>query len=130
MQVQEGIIVDANPSWLELFGIVASDGLLGQPIMDLFEESKHAALKGALAACLQGRWSDHTLQLNAVLPDGTVLPDGDGAHAGRARRRAVRAHGRPRTAAKMRRVSLTISRTRFVAILQPDSCIAVRCSKH
>jgi diguanylate cyclase (GGDEF)-like protein/PAS domain S-box-containing protein len=74
VQVQEGIIVDANPSWLELFGIVAAEGLIGQPIMDLFEESKHAALKGALAACLQGRWSDHTLQLNAVLSDGTVLP--------------------------------------------------------
>jgi diguanylate cyclase (GGDEF)-like protein/PAS domain S-box-containing protein len=74
VQVQEGIIVDANPSWLELFGIVAADGLLGQPIMDFFEESKHAALKGALAACLQGRWSDHTLKLNAVLADGTVLP--------------------------------------------------------
>ena len=74
VQVQEGIIVDANPSWLELFGIVAADGLVGQTIMDLFEESKHAALKGALAACLQGRWSDHTLQLNAILSDGTVLP--------------------------------------------------------
>ena len=74
VQVQEGIIVDANPSWLELFGIVQSDGLVGQPIMDLFEESKHAALKGALAACLHGRWSDHTLQLNAVLSDGTVYP--------------------------------------------------------
>jgi multidomain signaling protein FimX len=74
VQVQEGIIVDANPSWLELFGIVAAEGLVGQPIMDLFEESKHAALKGALAACLQGRWSDHTLQLDAVLSDGTVLP--------------------------------------------------------
>src|SRR3569833_328280 len=53
--------------------VVESDGLVGQPIMDLFEESKHAALKGALAACLHGRWSDHTLQLNAVLPDGTVF---------------------------------------------------------
>jgi diguanylate cyclase (GGDEF)-like protein/PAS domain S-box-containing protein len=74
VQIQEGIIVDANPSWLELFGIVAADGLVGQPIMDLFEESKHAALKGALAACLQGRWSDHTLKLNAVLADGTMLP--------------------------------------------------------
>jgi len=74
VQVQEGIVVDANPSWLELFGIVAADGLVGQPIMDLFEESKHAALKGALAACLQGRWNDNTLQLNAVLADGTILP--------------------------------------------------------
>jgi diguanylate cyclase (GGDEF)-like protein/PAS domain S-box-containing protein len=74
VQIQEGIIVDANPSWMELFGVVSADGLVGQPIMDSFEESKHAALKGALAACLQGRWSDHTLQLNAVLSDGTVLP--------------------------------------------------------
>src|SRR5687768_5731557 len=38
VQVQEGIIVDANPSWLELFGIVAADGLVGQPIMDLFQD--------------------------------------------------------------------------------------------
>ncbi|HEY1283654.1 MAG TPA: EAL domain-containing protein [Steroidobacteraceae bacterium] len=74
VQVQEGIIVDANPSWCELFGIVAADSLVGQPIMDLFEEATHPALKGALAACLQGRWSDHTLKLNAVLADGTSLP--------------------------------------------------------
>jgi diguanylate cyclase (GGDEF)-like protein/PAS domain S-box-containing protein len=74
VEVQEGIVVDANPSWLELFGIVAADGLVGQPIMDLFEEATHPALKGALAACLQGRWSDHTLKLNAVLSDGTTLP--------------------------------------------------------
>jgi multidomain signaling protein FimX len=31
-------------------------------------------LKGALAACLQGRWHDHTLKVNAILADGTVLP--------------------------------------------------------
>jgi diguanylate cyclase (GGDEF)-like protein/PAS domain S-box-containing protein len=74
VQVQEGIVVDANPSWLELFGIVNGDELVGQPIMDLFEEAKHSALKGALAACLQGRWSDHTLKLNAVLTDGSSLP--------------------------------------------------------
>jgi multidomain signaling protein FimX len=72
VQVQEGIVVEANPSWLELFG--HSEELVGQPIMDLFEEAKHSALKGALAACLQGRWSDHTLKVNAVLADGTSLP--------------------------------------------------------
>ncbi len=74
VQVQEGIIVDANPAWCELFGIVQAEELIGQPIMDLFEEAKHSALKGALAACLQGRWSDHTLKLNAVLADGSTLP--------------------------------------------------------
>jgi diguanylate cyclase (GGDEF)-like protein/PAS domain S-box-containing protein len=72
VQVQEGIVVDANPSWLELFGF--ADSLVGQPIMDLFDESTQPALKGALSACLQGRWNDHTLKVNALLADGTSLP--------------------------------------------------------
>jgi multidomain signaling protein FimX len=72
VQVQEGIVVDANPSWLELFGFAES--LVGQPIMDLFDEPTHSALKGALAACLQGRWHDHTLKVNAILADGSILP--------------------------------------------------------
>ncbi|MBV8804428.1 MAG: PAS domain S-box protein, partial [Sinobacteraceae bacterium] len=72
VQVQEGIVVDANPSWLELFGF--DETLIGQPIMDLFDEATHSPLKGALAACLQGRWHDHTLKVNAILADGTILP--------------------------------------------------------
>jgi diguanylate cyclase (GGDEF)-like protein/PAS domain S-box-containing protein len=72
VQVQEGIVVDANPAWIELFGV--ADGLLGQPVMDLFDESTQPALRGALAACLQGRWSDHTLKVNAILGDGTRRP--------------------------------------------------------
>ena len=72
IQVQEGIVTEANPAWLELFGV--EDTMTGQPVMDLFEESTHAALRGALAACLQGRWSDHPLRANALLADGTVLP--------------------------------------------------------
>ena len=72
IQVQEGIVTEANPAWLELFGV--EDAMTGQPVMDLFEESTHAALRGALAACLQGRWSDHPLRANALLADGTVLP--------------------------------------------------------
>jgi multidomain signaling protein FimX len=72
VQVQEGIVVDANPSWLELFGF--DESLVGQPIMDLFDEATHSPLKGALAACLQGRWHDHTLKVNAILADGTTLP--------------------------------------------------------
>jgi diguanylate cyclase (GGDEF)-like protein/PAS domain S-box-containing protein len=69
-QVQEGIVVDANASWLELFGFDRS-AIVGQPIMDVFDESTHAALKGALAACLQGRWSDHTLSVNGYFADGS-----------------------------------------------------------
>lgn len=73
IQVQEGIVTDANPAWLELFGVV--EGIAGQPVMDLFEESSHPALRGALAACLQRRWSgDHTLRANALPADGSILP--------------------------------------------------------
>ncbi|MGA2862321.1 MAG: EAL domain-containing protein [Steroidobacteraceae bacterium] len=72
--IQEGILVDANAAWLELFGFVDAAGLVGQPVMDLFEETTHAPLKAALAACLQGRWSNHTLRAGAILGDGSVVP--------------------------------------------------------
>lgn len=71
VQIQEGIVVDANPAWVELFGM--EEGLLGHPVMDLFDESSQPALRGALAACLQGRWDDHTLKVNAIRADGTRL---------------------------------------------------------
>jgi len=72
IQVQEGIVVDANPAWLELYGV--AEGVSGEPVMDLFDDSTHAALRGALAACLQGRWkADHPLRVNAQLADGSVL---------------------------------------------------------
>ena len=68
MHVQEGIVVDANPAWLTLFGPI-----VGQPVMDLFDEASRPALKGALAACLQGRWSDHALKADVLRPDRTVV---------------------------------------------------------
>jgi multidomain signaling protein FimX len=71
VQVQEGIVIDANPAWLELFGV--KDSLVGQPVMDLFDEATHPALKGALAACLQGRWSDHALKATALLPQRKTM---------------------------------------------------------
>jgi PAS domain S-box-containing protein len=72
--IQEGILVDANAAWLELFGLVEAGALIGQPVMDLFDETTHAPLKAALAACLQGRWSNHTLRAGAVVGDGSVVP--------------------------------------------------------
>lgn len=72
VQVQEGIVIEANPAWLELFGV--KDSLIGQPVMDLFDEATQPALKGALAACLQGRWNDHALKATAVLPQGKTMP--------------------------------------------------------
>src|ERR1017187_2060123 len=72
--VQEGIIVDANRAWLELFGYSGDDALNGMPLMDLFEQETHPALKGALVACLQGKWTDHALKVQALLSDGSSLP--------------------------------------------------------
>jgi PAS domain S-box-containing protein/diguanylate cyclase (GGDEF)-like protein len=71
--VQEGIIVDANRAWLELFGYSGDDALTGMPLMDLFEQETHPALKGALVACLQGKWSGHGLKVQALLSDGSSL---------------------------------------------------------
>ncbi|MGH8176516.1 MAG: EAL domain-containing protein [Steroidobacter sp.] len=73
-QVQEGIVVDANPAWLDLYGAPDVDSLVGTPLMDAFDADAHAAIKGALVACLQGKWSDHTLRANALLSDGSVVP--------------------------------------------------------
>ncbi|MBS0387595.1 MAG: EAL domain-containing protein [Proteobacteria bacterium] len=70
-QVQEGIVVQVNASWLELFGYADASALVGQPVMDLFDGETQAPLKGALAACAQGRWSDHVLKAGALLADGS-----------------------------------------------------------
>ena len=71
--VQEGIIVDANRAWHELFGYSSDDALSGTPLMDLFEQETHPALKGALVACLQGKWTDHALKVQALLSDGSSV---------------------------------------------------------
>jgi multidomain signaling protein FimX len=71
--VQEGIIVDANRAWLELFGYSGQDALTGTLLMDLFDQETHPALKGALVACLQGKWTDHALKVQALLSDGSSL---------------------------------------------------------
>jgi len=73
-QVKEGILVEANESWQELFGIVDRDGLEGHPLMDMFESDSHAALKGALSACLSGKWNDHLLAVTGNKSDGAALP--------------------------------------------------------
>jgi len=72
--VQEGIVVDVNPAWAELFGHAEASDMLGQPLMDFFQQRSHAALKGALVAAAQGRWSDHSLAAVALMPGGTELP--------------------------------------------------------
>ncbi|MFO1503864.1 MAG: EAL domain-containing protein [Steroidobacteraceae bacterium] len=72
-QVQEGILVDANQSWLDLIGAPDAQTVVGQPVMDFFEDGTHVALKGALVACLQGRWSDRSLHTRLLTADGSSL---------------------------------------------------------
>jgi len=69
-QVQEGIIVDANPAWLALFGYSNPEEVVGTPLMDAFDPDDHAAIKGALVACMRGKWSDHTLHASALVVSG------------------------------------------------------------
>ncbi len=72
--VQEGIIVEANPAWAELFGYEDVEALQGLPVMDLFDHDSHTAIKGALVASLQGKWEDHSLKVHAELSDGSTMP--------------------------------------------------------
>ncbi len=72
--VQEGIIVDANQAWAELFGYEQPDALLGVPLMDLFEPASQAALKGALIACGKGQWKAESIKVLGARPAAASLP--------------------------------------------------------
>jgi PAS domain-containing protein len=72
--VQEGILVDANQAWANLFGHEQPGDLLGSPLMDAFEMASQAALKGALIACAKGHWSGETIRVISRNTDGTTLP--------------------------------------------------------
>src|SRR3984957_1398467 len=65
--VQEGIIVDANRACLGFFGFSGDGPRTGAAPNDLFEQETHPALKGAVVACLQGKWTVHGLKVQALL---------------------------------------------------------------
>lgn len=71
--VQEGILVDPNPAWLKLLGHTDIEAINGQPFMDCFDADSHATLKGALVACLQGKWANHGLKVTALSANGSTL---------------------------------------------------------
>jgi diguanylate cyclase (GGDEF)-like protein/PAS domain S-box-containing protein len=70
--VHEGILVDANAAWAELFGHASSNAMEGTPLMDLFDSASHNALKGAVVATLKGRWEEDLLRVSAVRADGST----------------------------------------------------------
>jgi len=72
-QVQEGIIVDANESWLGLLGHTDGSAVIGQPVMDLFDADTHGPLRGALAACARGCWSGMPLRAGALNAVGEAI---------------------------------------------------------
>jgi diguanylate cyclase (GGDEF)-like protein/PAS domain S-box-containing protein len=72
--IQEGIVVNANPAWLELFGFAEDSDLTGQPLMDLCAKSDRPALKGGLVACQKGKWTDSKLDIKCLREDGSELP--------------------------------------------------------
>jgi diguanylate cyclase (GGDEF)-like protein len=72
--VQEGILVDANQAWADLLGVESAESLLGSPLMDHFDASSHAALKGALVACARGQWGAEPLKATALTAAGSKLP--------------------------------------------------------
>lgn len=55
--VQEGIVLEANNSWVELFRAKDKSEVKGLPLMDNFREESQAAIKGALIATLKGKWN-------------------------------------------------------------------------
>src|SRR5690606_32832615 len=67
--VQEGIVVEANHAWAELFGQNVDDAV-NMPLMDLFNASSHTAVKGAIVACLKGQWTGEALTVLGQHGDG------------------------------------------------------------
>lgn len=70
---QEGIIVNVNTAWVELFGYSDASSLIGEPLMDLFTEESHISLKGALRACVENKWDDAPLKVEGICSDGALV---------------------------------------------------------
>jgi diguanylate cyclase (GGDEF)-like protein len=73
--VQEGIIVDGNQAWAELFGYERADAMVGVPLMDMFEPASQATLKGALIACGKGHWKAEPIKVLGKTSGGSLRLD-------------------------------------------------------
>ena len=71
--IQEGIIVNANPAWLELFELNQDEDLTGMPIMDFCSDSDRPKLKGALVASQKGKWNDDNLTIKCLHANGDAF---------------------------------------------------------
>jgi multidomain signaling protein FimX len=64
--VGEGIVLDANRAWAQLFGFEDEEALAGHTFMDLFSADDRPAIKGALVACAQGRWPQQGIKATGI----------------------------------------------------------------
>jgi diguanylate cyclase (GGDEF)-like protein len=69
--VQEGIVVEANQAWADLFSGSNIENSHG-PLMDYFVAGSQAALKGALMAARKGQWEGGTLRIDAHVEGKTA----------------------------------------------------------
>lgn len=67
---QEGVISSANPAWARHFGYESAEDLAGLPIMDLFADSDHDALKKVLRGLARGKSSEETIECKGRNADG------------------------------------------------------------
>jgi diguanylate cyclase (GGDEF)-like protein len=70
--VQEGIVVEVNQAWAELFGD-GPDEALNRPLMDLFDATSQTAVKGAVVACIKGQWNSEPINVTARLRDASTI---------------------------------------------------------
>jgi diguanylate cyclase (GGDEF)-like protein len=69
--VQEGIIVEANNAWVELFKAKDKSEAIGLPLMDNFLDQSQAAVKGAVIATTRGKWqAGEKLQVKSAIGEG------------------------------------------------------------
>ena len=71
---QDGIIIDVNNSWLQMFQAKEKEEVIGVPMMDNFLDESQAAIKGALVATTKGKW-----QAGEKLIAKSKFGDGDAA---------------------------------------------------
>ena len=72
--VQEGIVIEVNNSWVELFQVKEKTEVIGLPLMDNFLDESQAAIKGAIVATTKGKW-----QTGEKLIAKSTIGEGDAA---------------------------------------------------
>ena len=71
---QEGILVETNLAWAQIFGYDDGGAMQGLPIMDFFEPRSQTTLKGGLVACTKEHWGSEPLRVTALTKDGSSVP--------------------------------------------------------